>query len=261
MSDEQNAKADAIEEAIAWSLVGIVNGSGDELWQGIGTGTLVRWRDRHLLLTADHVINDTDPADLRFFLRSDAPIVRTSRSELLALRGVPAETLRPFEQLDLGGIHRDTKLDLAVLEVDEGIQEKHQVRFAELEEKAASPPEGSTVVIVGFPHDTSRVNHQNERVIFTHVEWSDIQPPRTGLAEFDPSHHLLVDYDLAAVFPQAHPAGLSGSAVWHQPAQKGPLWRPIPTIAGVTLAYYEKSRLLKAAKRETVESFLVSAFA
>jgi len=48
MSDLQNAAADAIEEAVAWSAVGVVNGSGAEFWQRIGTGTLVRWKDKSI---------------------------------------------------------------------------------------------------------------------------------------------------------------------------------------------------------------------
>lgn len=65
--EELNVAADGIEEAIRWSTVGIVSGSGHEKWKGIGTGTLIRWKAHHFILTAEHVIARTVLEDLRFF--------------------------------------------------------------------------------------------------------------------------------------------------------------------------------------------------
>src|SRR2546425_1056648 len=53
--------ADAIEEAVAWHTVGIVTGSGERKWQGIGTGAAVRWRGGHYILTAEHVLRSILP--------------------------------------------------------------------------------------------------------------------------------------------------------------------------------------------------------
>src|SRR5712692_3317206 len=64
---KSNAAADAIEEAVRRKTLGIVYGSGQDKWRGIGSGTLVIWKGRRFVLTADHVISGTNPADLRFF--------------------------------------------------------------------------------------------------------------------------------------------------------------------------------------------------
>jgi len=41
----------------------------------------VRWRGGHYILTAEHVLRETDPLDLRFFFRPDETLRREEREE------------------------------------------------------------------------------------------------------------------------------------------------------------------------------------
>src|SRR5262245_25214942 len=67
LKEHLDAASDAMEAAIRQMTVGIVHGSGEKKWQYIAAGTLVRWRGRHFILTAEHVVRDTEPEDFRFF--------------------------------------------------------------------------------------------------------------------------------------------------------------------------------------------------
>jgi hypothetical protein len=52
----RKSAGDAIDEAIRWSTVGIVSGSDSQKWTGLGSGTLMKWSEQRLILTAAHVI-------------------------------------------------------------------------------------------------------------------------------------------------------------------------------------------------------------
>jgi len=202
------------------------------------------------------VVSDTSPEDLRFFLRNDAPIVRIERQTLAALPGVPSTTLRPFQELQLESLVIEKQLDLAALVLDDSLEKAHGVRSFTVTEGGNTPASSQIVVAVGFPCDISRVNHLGERVIFTHVEWTEIVGPRGGLDGFDQATHALAPFSITDELPEADPRGMSGAAVWWQrPAQSG-VWYPNLELAGITISYYEKSKLLKFVKREFVEAFL-----
>lgn len=256
VDEQSNAAADGIEEAIAWSTVGIVSGSGDEKWRGIGTGTLVRWKDRHIILTAAHLIAGTLPEDLRFFFREDAPIIRLERKALLELHGVPTSVLRPFKEIQMDRPVIDIDLDLAALPVDGRIEKQYPVRFFCVEEGGVTPAVDHTTILMGFPHDISRVTQKNERVVFTHVEWTQVAPAREGLEGFEPREHFLAAYCLTEKYPDADPHGLSGSAMWFRRSNTPGVWHPNVDIAGVQTAWYRGPCLLRMVRREAVESFL-----
>jgi len=251
-----NAAADGIEETVASAMVGIVCGSGDQKWRGIGTGTLIRWKEQHLILTAEHVIAGTLVEDLRFFFRQDAPLIRRERSALLELPGMPAAALRPFREIELGRSVSDAKLDLAALPVDGGMESKYPVRFFTLEPGGTTPGVDHTTIVMGFPHDISRVTKKNERVVFTYVEWTQVAPSRTGLEDFEDSNHFLASYRLTESYPDADPHGLSGSAMWFRRGDTPLVWHPNIDIAGVTIAWYRRPSLLKMVRREPIECFL-----
>jgi hypothetical protein len=79
----------------------------------------------------------------------------------------------------------------------------------------------------------------------------------TEVTDFDPSTHFLADYNTAEDYPGADPTGLSGSTFFfHRPAPE--VWYPNIDMAGVTISWYQKRRLLKIIRREVVEGFLTA---
>lgn len=248
--------ADGVEAAINSSTVGIVSGSGPSLFTGLGTGSLIRWQGRNLILTAAHVIRETNHEDYRFFLPLGPP--RTAgRDEILTMAGVPDRQLLPFSELALGTIAVDKALDLAAMEVDERLDGRHPAaQFADLALGGTTPDQGHVIIGKGFPRDLSRRTHKNEVVVFQYLEWTEVVPNRDGLEAFEAALHFLAPFGQTE--PKAHPLGLSGSAMWFRRGLTPSVWHPNIDIAGVTLAYYNGPRLLKIVRREIVERFLTA---
>jgi hypothetical protein len=258
VDDTTNAAFDAIEEAVRKCTVGIVSGSCAQLWQGIGTGTLIHWRGQHFILTAEHVIGETSPADLRFFLPNDAPPLMVDRDVLLSIPGVPTSALRPFSQLEPGRIERDRHLDLAAVHVSESIETKYPATFFDLTDEGVGPQVGQTSLVLGFPYDVSRVLKNESRVVFTQVDWWPVEPYPSDLPGFDRSVHFLTRYSPPATYPNANPRGLSGAARWTRKGNTPGVWHPNMEIIGVTVTYYPAAGLLKMVRRDAVMRFLTS---
>jgi hypothetical protein len=247
--------ADAIEERVAWYTVGIVTGSGERKRQGIGTGAAVRWRGQHYILTAEHVLRETDPQDLRFFFRPDNTLRREEREEVMARPGVPTRWLLPPADLQVAAPIVDADLDLAVIPVRSDLQKSRPVLFFEIDAGRASPAENTTVITTGFPFDITRLTFKDERVAFTSVVWTEVVPPLDGLdRKYDPNRHFLTPFDVDP--PTADPAGFSGAGVWYRKGDTPGIWHPNLDLAGVVIGYYRRSRVLQIVRREAVEGFL-----
>lgn len=250
----QDNAARAIEEAIRLSTVGVVHGSGNLKWKRLGTGTLIRWRGRFFVLTAEHVgVGQTDLADLRFFLPEEAPARMVDRAGILGLDGAPAGALHPFSELNIHRIAFDRTLDLAAIEVDEVLDGNHRAaRFLDVAPGSTTPPVGHTVACTGFPADITRFTEANHGVVFNYVQWTEIAASPTGVDEVDPALHVLTAY---ADDEPAHPAGLSGGGMWFHRKAEG-IWHPNIDLAAVTISYLPPTRQLKGVRREVVERFM-----
>ena len=259
-----DAACDGIEAAIRLSTVGIVVGSGDRKGQDIGTGTLICWRGRHLILTAEHVIAGTPAKDIRIILPPDSPPVKVERDTLLNLPGMLTKNIREPVELKLGQLVADAKLDLAAMQVDSGIAEKYPLRFFNLAMGGRTPGEGRQTTIIGFPYDISLVTTNDRRVISTSVEWTRIAPNRERHPGFDPDIHFLAVYTEAEDYPDAKPLGMSGGAMWFLRDEMSQvdgtegLWYPKIDIDGVGISWHQKTKLLMMVRREAVEEFLTA---
>jgi hypothetical protein len=188
--------------------------------------------------------------------RPDQTMQRVERPVLLAAQQIAWTALESVKEISSGAVVVDADLDLAAIPVDASLERQHPVRFFNVDVGGTTPGEGHRVVVQGYPHDISRVIQQGERAMFASTEWTSIEPNRAALAGFDPALHFLFDYPSAQDYPDAHPRGFSGGGVWFQRPPKNTLWHPDLDVAGVTIAYYSRPRLLKAVRREVVEHFL-----
>lgn len=248
--------ADAIEEAVAWHTVGIVTGSGESRWQGIGTGAAIRWRGSHHILTAEHVLRQTDPEDLRFFFRPDETLRREEREVLLTRPGVPMRWLLPPADLQVAAPIVDGGIDLAVIPVRADLETNRPVRFFDIASGQTTPPENTTLIATGFPFDITRLTYKDERVAFTSVVWTEVGPARTDLdRNYKQDRHILAVYDVEDL--NAHPGGFSGAGIWYRKGDTPGVWHPNLELAGVVIGYYQGPRMLQIVRREVVEGFLM----
>ena len=249
--------ATAVEEALRHATVGVVAGSGEDKWKGLGTGTLIEWRGLQLVLTAEHVIHGTAAADLRFFLPLEDIPGNADRDTLRSLRAVPTSRLFAFSELSIRGVVVDANLDLAAIDITGALTENKTVKFIAMDADGTTPLEDTSIVSRGYPHDLLMQTLDNAQVAFMFVHWASVLAPRVGLQDFDPELHFLTAFEGEV---DAHPMGMSGSSGCFQRRRGDQLWVANLDVAGVTIGYYESRRLLKLVRRERVEQFLASNF-
>ena len=261
----QNIEANkALLERLFWHMVGIVNlvrrkttiSPGREVaWQEIGTGTACQYRGARIILTAKHVLEDAGPSDLRFLPRGSGRIEwadepRRTRTERIAL-DIERIVLCEWE-------------DLAAIVLARTCAELEYVRFCELPDKLAYPPEQGMCVVIGYPYDQSFVAEASTRENGTTHRlsaksdgfWSEIVRTDRALADFDPDRHFLLRFYPS--FLGERPDGYSGAGAWDAggKGEEGALWSPDPLLTGVLTHVYRKSGLLKVVKSGVVGRFL-----
>lgn len=144
-NDERQEIDKGLRATILQSTICIVRVSGDRRDADNGSGTLVRWRGRHLILTAAHVIDNSQPEDLRFLIPPANTRTTLTYAEMQTLSAVPAEKIQWWVELELGRIVSDLDLyDLAAIEVSSDLDKQHSVCFADLVEGGQTPPEGQS---------------------------------------------------------------------------------------------------------------------
>lgn len=258
LDNKTNTAADAMEEAARKCTVGIVSGSGERKWPGIGTGTLIRWSGKPFILTAEHVIGSTLVEDLRFFLPHRNPPRKVDRDVLSRLSGVPSAILSSFSEVPIRNVARDQSRDLALLEVPEAIIEGRPATFFEFAPVGPGPQEGHSSLAIGFPFDISRVLEDDSRVVFMHTDWWPVEaPPTKRLENFDPTIHFASRFGARDTHPHANPSGMSGAARWSRKGDTPGVWHPNLDIIGVTVTYYAGSGILKMVRRDAVVRFLL----
>lgn len=257
----------AFSESVFSRTVGIVNlqrvqrktPSGQMLSiEEMGTGSACQWRDRKLILTAKHVLENAGISDLRFFLRPTGSVDWGARS------GPP--TLSGSTVLDVKDIVRSRAEDLAVLILEPEPAERSGLLFCDLPTNLKPVPSGSGVtLLIGYPGDLTfpvAATRQEDGVtnymcaVMPSACWGSIisEAPRYFPSSYDPGRHFLIRFD-----PQEEgsmPHGYSGTGVWYQSPFKRQLWAADPVLAGVQTAWHRPSNLMIAVRSEIVREFL-----
>ena len=179
------------------------------------------------------------------------------RDTFVNLKAVRTSRLFPFSELPIRDMVVDASLDLAAIDITNCLTGNETVRFIPMHASGTTPPEGTSMVSRGYPHDLLKQTVDNARVAFMFVHWASVLAPRDGLQDFDPAVHFLTGFEGEG---DAHPRGMSGSAGCVQRKRGDKVWVADLDIGGVTTGYYETSRLLKLVRREKVEEFLTSHF-
>lgn len=259
MSNDEREEIDkGLRATILQSTICIVKVLADRTNADNGTGTLVRWRGRHLILTAAHVIENSQPEGLRFLFPPANTQPTLTFEEMQTLRTLPAEKIIWWVELKLGRIVSDPNLDLAAIEVSSDLGEEHSVCFADLVEGGQTPPEGQKIIIIGYPSKNHRWLEDEGPMYFPQVTRTQIQPNRP-MKDFDPDQHFLTSYNLQKLTPAGpEPHGISGAAAWMPVEKDSIIWHPDKEMAGVATNWYRREGLMKVVRREAVEGFLIA---
>lgn len=231
-----------------------------------GSGTPMKWREHHFILSAAHVFEKATPKDLRVLTYAKLPATYVSRESLTMDDIVDGVALT-----DASVMHRCKWEDLAVVTID---ATKFQgVDFVDPAKDWIDPPVGEPVHCCGFPTDHSvRVNH---RVVSPKRDEVDLAvwptvfsgpvlpfPPEDQVKfhydDLDSNRHYLIPYDGAGV--SKHPGGVSGAAVWWESDKKEIIWRPNFKFGGTATHCHKKGTIVRVVKASVVRHFLVELF-
>jgi hypothetical protein len=231
-----------------------------------GTGTPMKWGERHFILSAAHVFEKAAPEDLRVFTYATLPTTYKPQESL-----TPADIVDGVPLNDASVIHRCKWEDLAIVTV--AAAQFPGVEFIEPEKHWTDPPAGEPVHCCGFPTDHSfRVNHRvvgpsrdevDVAVWPTTFSSSVLAFPSPDEVKFhydhlDPDLHYVMPYDGAGV--TKHPAGVSGAAVWWKNNKKEMIWRPDFRFAGTATHCHKKGSIVRVVKASVVRRFLDELF-
>jgi len=256
--DSQMTKSavDAVAEAVSRHAVAIItNNEAGEALRGVGSGVAIRWNGRQLILTARHVVRDTGRKDLRFFASPEGPMRTVSSEDLQKLPGVPTRDLKAFDPIVIktGVMSAGEDLDLAWLEVGENGVPEDRLSFFDLDAHSTTPSVGQETLAIGYPSSIARQLNDNNWVIFSATEWTNILEPHEQ-PKFNAELHFLTTYH-SAITDKLHPKGFSGAGMWfHEIGAK--VWSPNLRLAGVITHFYGTSNFLKQTRVEKVIEFL-----
>jgi len=245
-------------EVIARYTVGIAV----ERNRGVGTGTLVLVGQERFVVTALHVVGDTNCDDIRFWLRPSKPLQEkaaadTSNSEIGGFSlGV---------QFPIIEMLKDPKNDIAALRLDPSFDLPEAVEFYDVRRSYEFTSwedgrfDGLSLVLFGFPVANSRevavrgevslrflgcaVHLSEYSLDLNNSAWSGLS------SRFSKPRHFVFKYHDAEGL---EPHGFSGGAVWTLGDDpNASVWRPDPILIGVVLNYARAAGLLIAAKLPT----------
>jgi hypothetical protein len=237
-----------------------------------GTGSLVEWNKRRLVITAKHVIDNIEsPSDIRIAAFEDSAVVFKQPEEVRKEEAYAGIQLGPDSEIHLCGWE-----DVAAVTIP-GPAFAH-CPLVDVKKDWSDPPQGEIVMGCGFPVDNRvfvgqrKVGERTEidvgvmpiifdGAVLPRPTASDLKFKITG--DHSIARHYLVPYKHNA---STHPGGLSGGAAWWEPEGKMLVWRPRFHFAGVCLAVYmngyshHKGPVIRVLKASVVRRFLRQTF-
>jgi hypothetical protein len=261
MNMEQNI---AFLERVFWHMVGIVNlvhrqglTEAGKLMksQEIGTAAACEFHGSKFLLTAKHVLDGAESADLAFLVRPTGRIEWANE---------PHRTRFERISLDIDRIVRCEWEDLAAIVLNARTCESINIQFCKLPEKLGGSLENGSVLLAGYPVDQSslaEVVNQGSTIVHnltarSSAFWGEIVTVNKALSGFDAESHFLIRFN--PDFYGGRPHGYSGAGGWLPNAQfvNPNVWTPDPLLMGIETHGYMTSQLLRVVKSDVVRRFI-----
>ena len=252
--DQQHRKASI--ERIASHTVGIASDRNT----GVGTGTLVLLDGQKFILTARHVLGESTPDELRFWLRPPSAM-RDKAAKDTTNEEVGGFTIGV--KLPIVDAQLDKMRDVAALRLDpnyilpEGPEFYDMRRSIPLMNWDEQELEGLTLLMFGFPSDNSRevAIEGNRRFMFMgcaeHMSnysadlnariWARLS------SQFSREKDFVFTYN--GDTEEYKPRGFSGCGVWVLgETPNAPVWTPDPIMVGIVHNWVPKLEMLIALK-------------
>jgi hypothetical protein len=253
MTDKQLLPSMAAEEAIASHSVGIIAHAG----KAPGSGTLLRWRGRTIILTAWHVVEGSDRGAIRFLLRPAGTLTRQYLEDKRPAAGAAEYQLS--KNLPIGRIASSSEEDVAFLEILGAPPEPDSAvsLYAVGPNEVSLMDAGRTVAFMGYPVALAQTVVPGQSALSPMFQFLRVCTDPGGLSTFDGTRHFLMDYHLGS---DVNPYGFSGAGVWAYDHPTSKIWYPNIRLSGIVVAHLPNRKMLRAVKIETAIKLLHTCF-
>jgi hypothetical protein len=234
----------AFQESIANSSVGILTDGG----QGVGTGTLVRYTDKRLILTARHVVQGNHPSNLRIAFRPAGSLQEAPLRQF----GSKPTALLPGEPVNVLSVVEDAVSDLAALVLNPSQQVRAPAEFYDATGlKDFHLADETSIIFQGFPVDNAVAVGPTTKAVGIAAEHTryDSSLLTTLSSCYDASHQFLFKYGWEG---DLLPYGFSGAAAWGGKQPSAFVWTANPVLVGVITHYIKKHEVIIAANLKSV---------
>ncbi|MGO9273114.1 MAG: hypothetical protein ACLQOO_23245 [Terriglobia bacterium] len=218
----------------------------------VGTGTLVKWKSSHLILTANHNLEGSKPSAIKFAFYPGGTLREGRMSSREDSGGLCRGVLLPADD----NVIADEKNDIVAIPLDVR-QLPATARFYEFGEKAPIPNDGNTVFLAGFAWDNSFPLKGQARAVGVITQsgvLDSVLNATKGLSStYNPEDHFLLPY---VMDDNIRPYGISGTGAWGNTDHAGSVWTSQPVLVGVQIAWFPGSKLLQIVRLGPVLSLL-----
>jgi hypothetical protein len=240
------AAAADVAKAVRPIYYGTIRGRAEHL----GSCILLKWKARHLLLTAAHVIDANKVASLYI------PV----QGKLRKLEGSGVLTTPP------GGIRDRDRLDFCIMDLPQKIaHDLGDIRYVEEHELArVATPRGHAFMAFGYPNSKNKPDHATRRIEPRRFSYGG---PLAQLGGASADNHLRIKYDKRSrtiegdVVASLEPRGISGGAMFdlgrllEASGSSSPIGAPF-RLAGLLIERRRQEKMIIATRIETVLSVL-----
>ena len=238
--ERNKLEAIAFQETIASHVVGILTHEG----QNVGTGTLLRYGTKRLILTAYHVLEVTPISKVRFAFRPSGSLQTAPLREF----GSTPTPLIAGRSIDPLRVRHDKANDLTavVLRPQEALP-GNATLYDATRVKPFRLIEQASLLFTGFPMDNAvQAGPRVEAVgMVSEHSFYDVALNKSAevVAKIDPARQFAMKYTWAGAL---RPDRLSGSAIWCGRNSSSPIWTVNLALAGVVTDYDQSRQLIYA---------------
>jgi len=227
----------------------VVDGRHAAEGKGLGSGIGVTWKGAYLILTADHVLQQT-PHERMYFLLPNESLQFAGDPIGSGPKTVQVRKRMALEKPDT--IHADND-DIAAIILPEQLEEQGRGHFFPLDEHDAMPSQAKQVGVLGYPGE-ARVPVGDNFMATVFLAFGELG--RADPTEFpDHTSRISISYPSALTLD---PHGLSGSGLWlpTNDGSKQAVWSPSVRLIGLTTDHDTVRQELVGYKIEPVIEFL-----
>jgi len=218
MDDELLAKDNAIREFVENSIVPIIvdyddSKTGERKVGILGTGTLFKFLDKYFLISAAHVLTETEGYDDYIAIPAGK-----EKSQGLTFKNCTRYFPKDEKQRDIFDI------GIIALNNDLGKQIELNYRFLNEQNINFKIKQECNIYISGFPYKWGKFDEINNVLHGNPFRlMSKIKTHRRGYDKYDPKSHILVEYsemyysggnEDKLVVAEQELGGISGSSMW-----------------------------------------------